>query len=417
MFNQSAEQRTIQKTDQSNIRVAFQQPSLAAYRVAFFRELGSRDGIVLKLWYGDRKGISNAAPDGFDASPVPLRRWKIGPIPIYWHKAQLNAISPKNVDVAVLVWNVQYVSLLYSLWRARRSGVRTLLWGHGYSKTEKPWRQRLRYGVAKFADAVVFYDAVSAQRAIRDELIPESKVFVAPNAIDDKPIVDAIEAVTGQATPSNDPVGFRRSSKVMESLAQFRSRHDLDPEKTLLFVSRLHASNHLDWAIRSMATLPTKLSDTRLVIIGSGEQESVRLRDLANEYGLGNRVLMIGAIYDENELASWFLSARAFVYPANIGLSLFHAMHYGLPAVTVAESHRQNPEFFSIRHDENGVTFEAPDEQRAIKNLADRIERLLSDDEYHGRISNEAFTYVRTHQSLVAMANGFEKAIRTTAGC
>ena len=44
----------------------------------------------------------------------------------------------------------------------------------------------------------------------------------------------------------------------------------------------------------------------------------------------------LGSIYDEIELAPWFLTADAFVYPENIGLSILHAFGYGLPVRVIA---------------------------------------------------------------------------------
>lgn len=400
----------------ANIRVAFQQPSLAAYRVPFFRELANRSGIELTLRYGDRSGLTNVAADGFHAEAVPMTRKKIGALPIYWHSAQTSVVSPEVADVAVLVWNPQYLSLLPALRLARKAGVATLLWGHGYSKREANWRRRLRYGVAGWADGVVFYDRTTADRAVERGWIPADKAFVAPNAIDGEPIDAAVAEVT-EGGLGHDPVTFRRSDRVIRSLADFRRRNEIDPERTLLFVSRLHADNRLDWAVRSLAELPPGLKDVALIIVGRGNDETVRLRRLADVSGVADRVKFLGPIYAESELARWFLSCRAFVYPSNIGLSLFHAMHYGVPAVTAAVPDVQNPEFFALDPGRNGVTFDAPLDDPggavAVANLTAALTRLFTDDDYHRRVAAGARRHVRDRQSLSAMVDGFERAIRT----
>ena len=58
------------------------------------------------------------------------------------------------------------------------------------------------------------------------------------------------------------------------------------------------------------------------------------LQSIAEELDVEQYVRWLGSIYDEAQLAPWFLTADAFVYPGAIGLSVLHAMGYGLPVVT-----------------------------------------------------------------------------------
>ena len=50
------------------------------------------------------------------------------------------------------------------------------------------------------------------------------------------------------------------------------------------------------------------------------------LQRLAGELSLDETVLFTDPIYEEQQLAAYFLSSNIFCYPENIGLSILHAM-------------------------------------------------------------------------------------------
>ena len=135
------------------IRVAMVQPALAAYRVPVFRELAARPGIDLTLWYDQVPELQNVAPDGFAGHFHQAK--KLGPL--RWDRAVLDACGG-DFDVALLSWNANDLTLLPALRKARKHGVGTVLWGHGYSKYPKAWRSQLRDSIGRKADCVLLYD-------------------------------------------------------------------------------------------------------------------------------------------------------------------------------------------------------------------------------------------------------------------
>ena len=58
----------------------------------------------------------------------------------------------------------------------------------------------------------------------------------------------------------------------------------------------------------------------------------------------------LGALYEQEVMAPWFLSAKVFVYPGYIGLSIMHAMGYGLPVITHDNMDNQSPEVAALRN-------------------------------------------------------------------
>lgn len=377
------------------IRVVIQQPSLAKYRVPVFRELARHPGIDLKVVYGNRAGIINADPDGFAAEMHPLWRRKLGPFPLYWHQPQWSYARRGRADVLILTWNSQYLSLAPALWRARLNGIGTIVWGHGYSKHESWWRRGMRARLATWADAVLFYNQSTANDFVNTLHFNPDKIFVAKNALDQEPI----EAASAQWRQRPD------------ELAAFARQHDLQPGPVILFVSRLHPDNHLDWLLQAAQRLLGRFPELRVVIVGGGEDERQKLRGLAAALQLEKHVQFPGPLYEEQALAPWFLNSQVFCYPANVGLSLLHAFGYGLPVITSDNVSGQNPEIDALRDGVNGLMFRDGD----IDDLAHRLECLLVDEALRRRLGQAALRTVREEFSIQQMVAAFAAAAQFAA--
>jgi glycosyltransferase involved in cell wall biosynthesis len=380
--------------DEKIIRVAIQQPTLAKYRVPQYRALAQRPGIEVELLYGSRGDVPNAPPEGFKATPIQFRKWRVGRHPVYWHAAQFEAVRPGRADVAILSWDIHYASLPPALLRARQAGTPTILWGHGYSKQEGHVKRRLRNRLARMATAVMVYNEAAAAR-LRDEGFDGERVFVALNSLDQGPIDQA----------------RRQCLQASDVLTAFRREHQLVPGPVLLYVSRLEPKNRVDLLLDAAARLVPRFPTLRVVVIGGGD-DLRRLEKMAERLGVADHVLFLGAIYDENQLAPWFVSADLFVYPANIGLSLLHAFGYGLPVVTSDDVAAQNPEIEALEQGTNGLFYKAGSGEV----LAATIASALSDPAVLRQMSTAAEATVRDRFNVQTMVRGMEAAIRFCAG-
>ena len=376
------------------LRVVAQQPSLAKYRVPIFRELASRPGIDFKLIYGERDGIPNVDPEGFTAEFVPMSSKRVLGRTMLWHAPQLEYADQSKADVLTLSWDLHYASLVPALLKARQNGVGTVLWGHGYSKQDAGWRAKARYSVAKLADALLFYNHKAAGAYVGAGFDPD-RVFVALNAIDQSPIQAAREQWVNEPTRIED---FRREQKLGDA-------------PVLLFVSRLEETNRVDLLIEAQAKLSEAFPSLVVAVVGKGP-DGERLESLATQRGLADRVRFLGAIYDEERIAPWFMVSTAFCYPANIGLSILHGMGYGLPVVTSDKVESQNPEIEALRDGENGFLYRDGD----IDDLAAKLELLLTDSATRNRMSAAAHATATERFSLANMVDGYVDAVRFAAG-
>lgn len=373
------------------IRVTIQQPALPHYRVPVFYQLAQRPGLKVTLRYSVEPGIPNAPAEGFEAVCTPTRRTTIFGRPLLWHHAQWAGASRNTTDVLIMTWNLHYASLIPAMLRAKANGVPTILWGHGYSKSEAGWRSYLRSRVSDLATALIFYNHTTAQRYL-DAGHDPSRVFVALNSIDQTPIQTA----------------KRQWTDAPDQVEQFRRDHRLGPGPVILFVSRLDPANRLDLLIHAIPQLTRDHPQLKAVVIGGGDAERERLSRLTKSLGVDSNIIFVGPVYQEAHLAPWFLSANLFCYPANIGLSLLHAFGYGLPVVTSNRIESQNPEIESLRDGHNGLLYEDGD----AASLASTLRQALSDPEALRRMSRNALETVQQRFTLDNMVDGMEAAIR-----
>lgn len=368
-------------------RVLIVQPSLGKYRVPVFRELATRPNLSLRVVHGAGLGVPNAPADGFEALEERFRAVRVLGQPFYWQKAQLRELRG-GVDVAILTWDVHYLSLLPALLRARRRGIRTILWGHGYSKNESPARRRLRNWFGRRADAVLLYNELGRQKAIAGGIAPE-RVFVAPNTI------DTSEATAARQAWLSDPARLR----------DWRREQGLEGP-VLLHVSRYTPQRRIEMLLDAAVKLLRRRPDLRIVLIGQGYDQPPVTNEIAQRR-LGHAVITPGAVYDEQELAPYFLSARAMAFPSNIGLSLHHAFAYGLPVVTHGDRESQAPELEALIEGENGLLYEKGD----LEDFTAKLEMLMLDDALSQRLGDAARQSVQTSWSLSRMVDGMVAAI------
>jgi glycosyltransferase involved in cell wall biosynthesis len=371
-----------------------QQPSLAQYRVPVFRELARRRGIRLRLLYGSRPDLPNAEPDGFEAEAVPLKIIRPAGQPIFWHRAQWQAVSSKTADVAILTWNTRYASLIPALLKARHEGVGTILWGHGYSKHEGSRRAAARTAVARLAACLLLYNQTAARQLVAEGWNPE-RIFVAPNSLDQQPIQAA------RAHWQNHP----------HELDAFRREAGIEGRAVVLYVSRLDPANRLDLLLKATEQLGRDHPELLVVVVGGGDVESRRLQELARTLGISYHIRFLGPIYEERMLAPWFLSATLFCYPANIGLSLLHAFGYGVPVVTSDAIASQNPEIEALEDGHNGILYK----DGSVEALAESIGSLLGDPERAARMGATGRAAVLETWTLARMVDGMEAAVRYCA--
>lgn len=371
------------------MKVAVVQSVLPAYRAPFFGRLASRVH-GLDLYFADQTPEapalrSVAAPAGcvVHVAPTTVRSG------LLWQPGMWTAAGGRY-DVIVLAWNARHLLLAPAVCRARTRGVATVLWGHGQSPSENRLRRGIRNLPAAAADALVVYGPSARDRLLEDGFEP-GRVFVAPNAVDTAGVDAAISAWPA------------------DRLARFREAEGLGEAPILLFVSRLDPSKDLTLLFRAFALVRGQVPTVRLVIVGDGPDRPLVQAEAARS---GGAIRWLGALFEEEALAPWMLTARAMAYPTSIGLTVQHAFSYGLPMVTTGRRSAHGPEIEAVEHEGNGLLYE----HGSADAFADALLRVVTDGPLRLALSRRASATVRTGPwRLDAMVDGMVAALEAAA--
>jgi glycosyltransferase involved in cell wall biosynthesis len=375
------------------MNILFVQPALPHYRLPFFTELqrlgsnGSPNRVHVWCDFHNPLVPHCDSTGLFHSEHHP--ETSVGPF--LWRPAITAAIRDPWAEVVVLTWNIRYVQLLPALLEARARHRAVVLWGHGYSKQFSRWRHVTRTQLGKLASTCVTYSE-GVRRRLIEEGLEAGRVFSAPNALDGAPLQRLRHYWLTHPT----------------ELRELRQRFGLGSERVLLFVSRLEPDKRVDLLLEAFQRLLLRHQYTRLVIVGGGS-ELTRLKAEAIRLGVDQQTHFLGPLYDEHTLSGLFMSATAFVYPVAVGLSILHALHYGVPVITSNNADCHNPEFDVLTHERNSLLYRHDD----ASDLADCIARLLEQPELQLRLTEAALESVSgPHgRTLTAMAEGMLEAL------
>ncbi len=189
--------------------------------------------------------------------------------------------------------------------------------------------------------------------------------------------------------------------------AQAKRRLGYSGGPLVLFVGRLERLKGVDVLLRAVARIDGSLrAGLRVVVIGqdgsdTDESETARLRALAGQLGLDERVQFIGSVAHDR-LPLYYSAADVCVMPSHsesFGLVALEAQACGCPVLAAAVSGLQSV----VRDEVTG--FLVPDHDPA--SYAERLQRLLAEPELseqmgrRGTLLAQRFTWSRTADRLL----------------
>lgn len=366
------------------VPVLLVQNILTPYRLPFFQHLALSPSLELTIAYDrcekDGNGLENIhMPSGLNC--IGLKNVYLGHSQLaVYQRGFLSQIHSGRYRVIIAAFNPRIISNVLAWIYSRCLPVKFIWWGHGMSPHSSPLAIRLRLLMARYADAIIFYDSTQADRFVSLG-IPQDKVFVAPNSID-------TEEIEHLATPHLKHQRYR-----------------------VLYVGRLIPAKKVDLLIRGFASAYPRLDPkTILTIVGDGP-EYASLADLAQRVGLGDHIEFVGSNYQQELLAPLFNSAWVSVSPGYVGLSAIHSLAYGLPMI-VAENEPHSPEVAALSEGTNCLFFSSDDSEA----LANRLVELICDQERWDRMSEASSRTIREKFNLSVMTQAFEQAVAYALG-
>jgi glycosyltransferase involved in cell wall biosynthesis len=189
-----------------------------------------------------------------------------------------------------------------------------------------------------------------------------------------------------------DPTRFSPS----HDTGALRRRWGVGDAPLLLTVARVVPHKGQDMGIRALATLARDFPELRYIIVGEGHDEQ-RLRALAKELGVHDRVGFVGAMRDD-ELPEAYATSTIYLGASRIdneinaegfGISFIEAGASGIPSVAGDSGGVRS----AVRDGETGLVV-SPTEPDAI---ADAIRSLLLNPDRRKQMGRAARHAVETH--------------------
>ena len=352
-------------------RVTVIQPALPAYRLDFFDRVANRLGAGFSVYAtpGDLGVLTEATtPRSWSKSLGRMQPLAPGAL---WQKGALS-IPIARGDVVVISGAPRCLSNIVLLIKARWRGAHTVWWSHLWSATSRQYRYLVRLLLMRQADALLFYtdEEIETYRKGPGRRNPRP-VAALNNGIDIDPILPLRRAYDPSA----------RGSRI-------------------LFIGRLTPKAKLDILLSALAR--PELTAATLEVIGDGP-ERAKLQGLARTLDLSERVTWHGGTTDETRIASIANRCAVFCYPGGVGLSLIHAMAYGLPAVVHDHRPTHMPEIAAFQAGLTGASFAKGDAAA----LADRIGTLLGSAEALVAMSKNAREQIERRYNTQMMSERF----------
>jgi glycosyltransferase involved in cell wall biosynthesis len=376
----------------SNGKIFFYQAIIPHYRVPIWERLNHELNGRLVVVHGQQpKGGAQSNRDSF---PFPTFRVKN-----YWLIDGKLLIQPfwqpftkfGKPDVVISSQGPRSLSLFPLLMYCRTHKVPLVLRGHGGSKrrnisTSTHPVDYIHRWLVRQCDAFICYTEQS-----RDELAKITnvdKLFVAQNTLD----TDILFSLRRK-------LEIHGKKGVREELSLTKS------DNYMCFVGRLLKAKQVDFLLKALRIIQSEHEKVGAVIIGDGPERG-NLENLARELSLKD-VHFTGFLPEWELSAPYLYASDILVNPGYVGLSVNHALSFGLPVITQetgADGPFHSPEVAFIQAGATGFFFKNSDSY----DLAKIVLRALRDVK---KMSENCVRYAEEHLTVDGMIEGHMKAI------
>lgn len=288
-------------------------------------------------------------------------------------------------------WDVPHVTMYHTVER-----LKSQQYGGGSADTRQSALRAEHEGrIAAAVDRITVSTEHEGEQLRRLYGLPPCHMHVIPCGVD-----------LGTFTP-----GSRRERR------EARASLGADHAPTLLFVGRLDPIKGIELLLESVARMRVP---ARLIVVGGnpdGDPEVDRLRALATDLGIGERVRFPGAI-SQRELPRYYRGADALVVSSryeSFGLAAVEALACGTPVVAAQVGGLPS----IVREGENGLLVR----WRSPESFAERLDTLLEDDALrmrlaaHARTSVERFGWEHIGDEVRGLYQELTADVRCAAAC
>jgi len=186
------------------------------------------------------------------------------------------------------------------------------------------------------------------------------------------------------------PTGIEMEQFHQGDGAAFRRNYDIDESRpVMVHVGRIAFEKNIDFLIRVLAQVRTRVADVLLLIAGEGPARA-SLEKMVRTKGLQDNVMFVGYLGRNGELQDCYAAGDTFVFASRTetqGLVLLEAMALGVPVVSTAVMGTKE-----VLARGKGSLIAEED----VYDFTAKAVKILTDQELRRRLSVEAREYAQT---------------------
>ena len=203
---------------------------------------------------------------------------------------------------------------------------------------------------------------------------------------------------------SNDDIqSFHLNNGInAKKIKDYRISYSLDRKYDFLFCGRFTYKSCISLLLQAVA-----LTEFKFAFIGNNPSSNhIDVSRLIIELNIENQVDLFNFTTDESILSQIFNNSKIFVYPGQVGLSMLHAMSYGLPVIVHNKPSKQMPEYHCFNQKNSGFRFE----YNNLESLVRTLSKSIKSSNLHS-ISNHNLNIIEKNYSYESMAVNFSSMI------
>ncbi|WKT73380.1 glycosyltransferase [Acinetobacter variabilis] len=354
------------------MKILIFQKKVPSYRVDFFNSLFfySNQNVLVYSPCEKLGSLTNTSLDNKDWLKKKGKNISLlKSLNLEW-QTDLYDIKINKNDIVVIPGNPRDLGYFYLFIKLKLKGVKVIIWTQYWSHTSSKFGFYIRRFLFNFFSGIIFYTEKEALQYLNDE---KGKVKI--------PVIGLNNGLNFDLISSKSIVynAFNRGDNVV-------------------FIGRLTKKSNLDQLIISLSMCD--LIKPTLHIIGDGDELS-NYRELIKLYNVN--AIFYGSLTDEDDISSIMNKCSLFVYPGAVGLSLIHAMSYGVPAIIHDDFQSHGPESAALVNGITGIVFK----KDSIESLAHTISQVLKNKKNLNNLSNESIKLIKENFNIKSMARQF----------
>jgi len=371
------------------IKIAIVMNIVPQYRKDFYRRIMTSKSLhcVLFCQREIRGSTISSVHTELPGEVVELSYFALPPEKLVWQRLPIRYLW-RQFDIYVFNGNPRFLSTLIWATALRLARRKVIIWGQVHTAGASMLQERIRLSWWKLFDYFFVYTDSEVQR-LKQRGFKTKTIVGMNNGLDQHSHELQMRHWQGQR------------------LDAWKKNEGLEGRRIILSCARLETKNRFDLMIQCMPALTEKFNDITWCIIGDGSMATA-LKKQAERSGAERHISWLGAIYDEEDLAPWFMVSECLVHPGAIGLSLLHAFGYGLPVITHDNVRNQMPEIAALKNGWNGLLYRENDPGA----LLERIIELLQDDLRLNQMRDNALNVATTEFNTQIMASRFAELIQ-----